>query len=313
MSKFVIMRNLFLGVVALIVGIKCSCVNTQAASVIETGKCGENITYTIDSDGLLTLSGSGMTWNYGYNSYLFKENNNIREVIIEDGVTSIGTALFYGCPELQSVTIPESVTVIKNDAFGYCRKLKTIIIPKSVKRIGGAAFAGCEKLEMIALPDGLTEIQRNMFIYCINLESITIPKSVVRIEDAVFVGCTCFRKVYYTGTEEEWEEVSVSTYDNKILEDATLIYNSSELLMSSTIKLSTRNKTIKKKKSYTLVVSNLANGDKIISVKSNKPSVAKVKKISEGKYKITGIKKGTAKVTVKLKSGRKDTCRITVK
>ena len=83
--------------------------------------------------------------------------------------------------------------------------------------------------------------------------------------------------------------------------------------LKATIKLSSTKKTVKKNKSYTLKVTKLAKGDSVKSVKSNKKSVATVKKLKTNQYKITGKKKGTANITVVLKSGKKATCKITVK
>lgn len=83
--------------------------------------------------------------------------------------------------------------------------------------------------------------------------------------------------------------------------------------LKATIKLSSTKKTVKKNKSYTLKITKLAKGDMVKSVKSSKKSVATVKKLKTNQYKITGKKKGTATVTVVLKSGKKATCKITVK
>lgn len=83
--------------------------------------------------------------------------------------------------------------------------------------------------------------------------------------------------------------------------------------LKATITLSAKSKSIKKGKTYTLKISGLATGDAVKSVKSSKTSVAKVKKVKKNQYKITGVKKGTATITVTLKSGKKATCKVTVK
>lgn len=83
--------------------------------------------------------------------------------------------------------------------------------------------------------------------------------------------------------------------------------------LKATIKLSTTKKTIGINKTYTLKITNLAKGDSIKSIKSSKTSIAAVKKLKTNQYKITGKKKGTATITVVLKSGKKATCKITVK
>lgn len=83
--------------------------------------------------------------------------------------------------------------------------------------------------------------------------------------------------------------------------------------LEAKIKLSATKKTVRKNKSYTLKISKLAKGDSVKSVKSSKKSIATVKKAKTNQYKITGKKKGTATITVVLKSGKKATCKITVK
>lgn len=83
--------------------------------------------------------------------------------------------------------------------------------------------------------------------------------------------------------------------------------------LKATVKISSTKKTIKRNKSYTLKITKLAKGDSVKSVKSSKKSVATVKKVKTNQYKITGKKKGKATITVVLKSGKKATCKITVK
>ena len=70
--------------------------------------CGPNVTYHLDSNGTLTLRGTGDTWNYG-NWSVFTNNTNIRKVIIEEGITSIGMGAFEGCSNISSVELPDSL------------------------------------------------------------------------------------------------------------------------------------------------------------------------------------------------------------
>ena len=90
-------------------------VENKDANIVESGKCGDNVTYTLDSDGLLTISGSGdmYDWSESQNP-IFNHKYAIRKVIIENGVTSIGEEAFFDCYNLKSITIPNSVTSIGN-------------------------------------------------------------------------------------------------------------------------------------------------------------------------------------------------------
>ena len=106
-------------------------------------KCGDNLTWTLDSEGILTISGTGEMYN---TDSPFKNNSSIKKIIIEEGVTSIGNGAFFGCSSLTSVNIPDSVTIIDSEAFSGCSSLASVNIPKSVTKIDFGAFYGCEKL-----------------------------------------------------------------------------------------------------------------------------------------------------------------------
>lgn len=152
------------------------------ASAAYSGTCGENLTYTVDDEGTLTISGTGDMKNYGQamtdvniegNCSPFKGNNYIKKVIIGDGVTSIGDDAFYTCKSLESITMGNSVTSIDYGAFAYCSGLKSVTIGNSVTSIGDNAFYCCASLASVTIPDSVTSIGQEAFAGC-GLESITI-------------------------------------------------------------------------------------------------------------------------------------------
>ena len=100
-----------------------------------------------------------------------------------------------------SVTIPDNFKKIKNSAFMNCTSLTSIVIPNSVKSIGIDAFMNCTSLTSIVIPDSVTEIG---FM--------------------AFDGCTSLTDVYYTGTEEQWNAISIQYYNDR-LTSATIHYN----------------------------------------------------------------------------------------
>ncbi|MDY3258623.1 MAG: leucine-rich repeat domain-containing protein, partial [Ruminococcus callidus] len=113
-----------------------------------TGKCGENVYYSLSDDGVLTISGSGEMYDYVIetNPSPFYDNDLIKSVIIEKDVSSIGGLTFFYCLNLTSIIIPDSVTSIDYGAFSNCTNLTKITIPDSVTSIGEETFLGCSSL-----------------------------------------------------------------------------------------------------------------------------------------------------------------------
>ena len=165
----------------------------KAAEIVDQGDCsadGSNVTWTLDSDGTLTISGTG-----GMKDRAFYVNQNIKKVVIKDGVTSIGADAFSNCKSLTSIKIPNSVTVIGNSTFENCKSLTSITIPNSVTSIGNYAFLGCIRLTSITIPDSVTSIGLQTFAYCESLTSITIPNSVTSIGHSAFAYCTSLTSI----------------------------------------------------------------------------------------------------------------------
>ncbi|MGN1123265.1 MAG: leucine-rich repeat domain-containing protein [Eubacterium sp.] len=125
-----------------------------------TGSCGENVTYTLDTDsGLLTISGTGPMTNYSSASNVpwYNNSSSVKTVKIEYGVTRIGNGAFYNCSSLRSVTIPNSVTSIGNGAFYNCSSLANVTIPNSVTNIGQSAFYACKSLTIKTIMGSYTD------------------------------------------------------------------------------------------------------------------------------------------------------------
>lgn len=150
-----------------------------------TGDC----TWTLDENGLLTISGNGAMGNYTYLSSS-PWGTNIKSVIIENGVTSIGNYAFRSCDALTNITIPNSVTNIGHNAFWGCKRLTNITIPDSVTNIGGYAFDKCKRLTSITIPNSVTTIGNLAFTDCKRLTSVTIGNSVTTINEMAFFNCT---------------------------------------------------------------------------------------------------------------------------
>ena len=158
-----------------------------------TGDC----TWTLDDNGTLTISGNGAIGDYYYTDFNGKNittapwGSNIKTVVIEGGVTSIGYMAFYGCTVLTSVTIGNSVTIIGYAAFCECTGLTSVTIPDSVTSIGSYAFA--DTTWENNQPDGVVYAGRVAYGYKGTMPdntSIIIRDGTKGIAGSAFSGCT---------------------------------------------------------------------------------------------------------------------------
>ena len=169
--------------------------NAIAASAASSGNCGDsgsNVTWLLDDNGTLTISGSGKIEDYrsDIDQPWYSNRSDITSVVIEPGVTSIGSQAFYECSNLTSITIPSGLTSIGEQAFGNCTGLTSITIPSGFISIGDYAFWNCTGLTSITIQNGVTSIGTGAFWNCTGLTSITIPSSVTSIGVNVFYNCT---------------------------------------------------------------------------------------------------------------------------
>ena len=154
-------------------------------SIIRTRWNEDNLTWTLTADGTMTISGSGAMKDIpAYNK------SNIKKVVIQNGVTSIGKYAFSNCSSLTDITIPDGVTSIGNGAFRHCSGLTSITIPEGVKSIGAFAFFECAGLTSITIPKSVTSIGVGAFDSCTGLTGINIPEGVKSIGAFAFSECT---------------------------------------------------------------------------------------------------------------------------
>lgn len=132
-------------------------------------------------------------------------------------VTAIDHAAFHDSA-VTSVTIPDSVTAIPDDAFTHCSQLTNISIPNSVTFIGFSAFNSCTSLKSITLPSSLSTIQSCAFYNCGNLETIRIPVSVTFIGNYAFDRCPNLMTVTYSGSKTQWDAITKGS-NNDVLEN----------------------------------------------------------------------------------------------
>lgn len=134
--------------------------------------------------------------------------------VIPKGICAIGDSAFWG-GDLCSITIPDSVTSIGNEAFYFCEFLNQIQLPPKVTFIGDGAFGWCKKLANIKIPDGVTFIGDQAFFECKSLTSITIPNSVTTLVGNPFVFCVELEQIKVSSKHPVLETIDGVLYDKQ--------------------------------------------------------------------------------------------------
>lgn len=200
------------------------------ADSVDSGTCGENLTWTLDADGTLTISGTGEMEFDSDEAPWYSSKDQIVTVVMQSGVTSIAGGAFAECGSLTEVTIPDSVESIEVRAFSECTSLESIAIPGSVTDISRNAFGECSSLTdisvdssnpaycsedgvvfdkdktqlcfcpggktgMYRIPDSVTYIDFYAFYGCTSLKQVTIPDSVTSIDEGAFQNCSGLENV----------------------------------------------------------------------------------------------------------------------
>lgn len=194
------------------------CVNFSAAAAVTSGNCGKGTlrptskaTWSYNAaTKTLTISGSGATHNYGVtttNPAPWKEekyNTEIKTIIVEEGITSIGTASFYSCTAVTSVSLPSTLTTISGGtadygAFRDCTALENITLPSNLQTIEAMAFKGCTSLKSITFPDSLTSLGTAAFRDCTSLSTVTYGTGLTSTGVEAFYGAGV-NKVNFSST-----------------------------------------------------------------------------------------------------------------
>lgn len=144
----------------------------------------------------------------------FKDCIGLSSIVIPNSVKRIGAGAFDGCTGAETITVGEKVASIERDAFRNCTNLKTITLPDSLTTIGYYIFQGCTSLGKVTLGSGLTSISIGMFADCSSLNNISIGNSVTTINKQAFYKCTALTDVFFAGTKEEWDKITIGEYND---------------------------------------------------------------------------------------------------
>ena len=206
-----------------------------AGEIIATGQCGENIYYVLYDNGKLLLRGTGATYDYTSHDSVFYQNDQIKEIVLSNGITSLGDCLFYYCANaktvslpatltsigdsafaqkdtvssytagLTSVTIPQAVTAIQPYAF-YHTAIAEVTVPASVKTWGKYAFSGCAKLKTARV--ACDSIGAFAFTRCTALSNLTISANCKTFGENMLTYCESLKTITYEGTITQWNAIT---------------------------------------------------------------------------------------------------------
>ena len=171
-----------------------------------TGVCGDNLTWSLNNAGTLTVSGTGDMYDYS----MYGETvapwtelaDQIKNIVIEDGATNVGNYAFVGCTNLTSVTMPDSVTVISDSAFRNCYALTTVDFSSNLTAVENFAFAYCVNLTAADLGKKVETIGNSAFFDCAALAEVELGEALIGINTLAFSGCTSLKTVTMPDTLE---------------------------------------------------------------------------------------------------------------
>ena len=173
-------------------------------SIQAMGLCGETVEWFLNSEGTLQITGEGpmvSTRQFTSGSRTdvtcswYGLGTQIKEVVIDEGVTSISRNAFTDCGRIISIEIPKSIKVIESRAFYFCTNLTSVIFPNAEIELEDEVFLLCTELATVTIPYGLTKIGARAFSDCGKITTISLPESVTSIGDEAFYGCEGLNQV----------------------------------------------------------------------------------------------------------------------
>lgn len=135
-------------------------------------------------------------------------SETVDKIVVADTVTRVGNNTFKNCADIE-IEIRGTLTTIGENAFYGCDRLKEIKLGEGLEQIPFGAFCGCVSLESIVLPNGVQTISENAFEGCVGLVFVIIPETLKTVEESAFRDCAALVTVYYYGTEQSFDAISV--------------------------------------------------------------------------------------------------------
>jgi len=148
---------------------------TVTFQIYASGTCGSSLTWLLDANGCLTVSGTGamQDWSLYVTPVPWSTwRGMIRKVVVNEGAASVGKNSFSGCTALESVTLPATLRSIGENSFSGCTALSSVALPDGLTQVGAYAFFNCTALTSVTLPDSLTDLGAMAFSCCTALTGI---------------------------------------------------------------------------------------------------------------------------------------------
>jgi hypothetical protein len=184
------------------------CIGLQTAIIKNKGNIGARSFYgcaTSPSYSTFDISNTGTISNYAF------QGCGMQTATLGEAIPSLGSYVFSGCSNMQSIILPNTVTSIGEYSFSDCSSMTSAKIGSGIQTIPTYAFSGCRMLNDIQLGQNIQMIDTYAFNNCKAIESITIPQSVITINDYVFTGCSGLKNVTM---EDRTDDVSLSLGSN---------------------------------------------------------------------------------------------------
>lgn len=215
--------------------IKARLEQASGRTILQYGKCGNDVYYTICDDGEAALYGTGATYDYTSHDSVFYQNDQIKEIVLSNGITGLGERLFYHCANaktvslpatltsignaafaqedavsnytagLTSVTIPQAVTAIQSYTF-YHTAIAEVTVPANVKTWGKYVFSGCAKLKTARV--ACDSIGAFAFTRCTALSNLTISANCKTFGQNILTYCESLKAITYEGTIAQWNAIT---------------------------------------------------------------------------------------------------------
>ena len=215
--------------------IKARLEQASGRTILQYGKCGNDVYYTICDDGEAALYGTGATYDYTSHDSVFYQNDQIKEIVLSNGITGLGDRLFYHCANaktvslpatltsigdsafaqedaaindtagLTSVTIPQAVTAIQSFAFQHTA-IAEVTVPANVKTWGKYVFSDCTKLKTARV--ACSSIGAFAFTRCTALSNLTISANCKTFGENMLTYCESLKTITYEGTITQWNAIT---------------------------------------------------------------------------------------------------------